>query len=362
MTQARRRLGPGPLRALFVLLRGPSPAGARWRGLLVCAIDGTIMSVAGSPANLAVYFKQRGGRNGGSGYPQLRLLALVSCGTRTVIDAVYRPVSCGETTCTPLLLPSLRAGMLLLADRNFAAGFLARKIAETKADFLIRVRTGNGAPGLPVLRRLPDGSWLSRFGGVSVRVIDAEITVATCAGRSSDGCRLITTLTDQARFPAADLAVLYHERWEVETAYLELKSSILGGRVLRARTPDGIEQEIWALLVTYQALRTAIADAASTVPGTDPDRASFTVALEAARDQIIQAAGVFAGTRVDLAGRIGRAVLTTLMPRRRLRISPRVVKRAMSRYNAKGKVDRTTYKATIDIAILAEDLTSSGEP
>jgi hypothetical protein len=362
LSQARRRLGPGPLRALFGLLRGPSPADARWRGLLVVAIDGTIMSAADSAANLAVYRKHRGGRNGGSGYPQLRLLALVSCGTRTVIDAVFRPVSCGETTCTPLLLPSLRAGMLLLADRNFAAGFLARQVAETKADFLVRVRTGNGAPKLPVLRRLPDGSWLSLFGGVSVRVIDAEITIATSAGRSRDGCRLITTLADAARYRPGDLVVLYHQRWEIETAYLELKSTILGGRVLRARTPDGIEQEIWALLVTYQALRTAIADAASTAPGTDPDRASFSLALDAARDQVIQAAGIIAGTSIDLAGRIGRLVLARLMPDRRLRISPRVVKRAMSRYNAKGKVDRTTYKATIDIAVLVSDLTPDGEP
>ena len=362
LTQARRRLGSGPLRELFFLLRGPSPAGARWRGLLVCAIDGTIMSVADSAANLAVYSKQRGGRNGDSGYPMLRLLVLVSCGTRTIIDAVFRPVCSGETTCAPLLLGSLRAGMLLLADRNFAAGFLAGQIAAARADFLIRVRTGNNAPKLPVLRRLPDGSWLSRFGGVPVRVIDAQITIATSTGRSTDSCRLITTLTDPARYPAGDLAVLYHQRWEIETTYLELKSTILGGRVLRARTPDGIEQEIYALLVTYQALRTAIADAASTAPGTDPDRASFTIALNAARDQLILAAGVTAGTSIDLTGTIGRTVLASLMPGRRLRLSPRVVKRAMSRYNARGKVDRTTYKATIDIAILTAPLTPSGEP
>ena len=216
MTQARRRLGPGPLRELFFLLRGPSPGGARWRGLLVCAIDGTIMTVADSEANLAVYSKQRGGATGGSSYPMLRLLALVSCGSRTVIDAVFRPVSSGETTCAPLLLRSLHAGMLLLADRNFGAGFLAAQIAAARADFLIRVRTGNGSPKLPVLRRLPDGSWLSRFGGVPVRVIDAEITVTTSAGHATSGCRLVTTLTDPARCPAGDLAVLYHERWEIE--------------------------------------------------------------------------------------------------------------------------------------------------
>ncbi|MCL2734749.1 MAG: IS4 family transposase [Actinomycetia bacterium] len=361
LTQARRRLGPAPLRLLFDLLKGPSPADARWRGLLVCAIDGTIMTAADTAENLAVYSKQRGGCNGDSGYPMLRMLALVSCGTRTIIDAVFRPCSDGETTCAPLLLPSLHAGMLLLADRGFAAAHLAKKIAAAEADFLIRVRTGNSAPRFPVLRRLPDGSWLSKYGDVPVRVIDAAWTVTTTAGQCTSGCRLVTTLTDPDRYKAADLALLYHERWEIETAYLELKSTILGGRVLRARTPDGIEQEIYALLVAYQALRAAIGDAASTVPGTDPDRASFSVALDAARDQVILAAGVVTGTRIDLAGRIGRAVLARLMPSRRLRISPRVVKRAMSRYNAKGRVDRTTYKATIDLAILA-DLPSQAEP
>ena len=362
MTQARRRLGPGPLRELFALLRGPAPGGARWRGLLVCAVDGTIMTVADSEANLAVYSKQRGGANGGSSYPMLRLLVLVSCGTRTVIDAVSGPVSAGETTYAPSLLASLHAGMILLADRNFGAGFLAAQIAGTRADFLIRVRTGNTAPKLPVLSRCPDGSWLSRFGGVPVRVIDAEITVTTSTGNVTGGFRLVTTLTDPARYPAGDLAVLYHERWEVETAYFELKSTILGGRVLRARTPDGIDQEVYALLVTYQALRTAIADAAATVPGTDPDRASFAVALNAARDQVILAAGVLAGAVTELAGTIGRLVLASLMPSRRLRVSPRAVKRAMSKYNAKGKVDRTTRKAAIAIAILAAPLTAGDEP
>ena len=97
-------------------------------------------------------------------------------------------------------------------------------------------------------------------------------------------------LLDHRAYPAAELIRLYHERWEIETAYLELKSTMLGGRVLRARTPAGIDQEIYALLVTYQILRTAIADATATMPGTDPDRASFTIAWQAARDQVIQAA------------------------------------------------------------------------
>ena len=368
LRQARARLGPAPLRALFALLRGPAAmpagtAGVRWRGLLPVAIDGTVMTVADTPANLAVYSKQRGGATGGSSYPLLRLVALVSCGTRSVIDAVFGPASSGETTYAARLLGSLHAGMLLLADRNFGSGPLARQVAATGADFLIRVRADlAGGPRLPVLERLPDGSWLSRFGGIPVRVIDAQVTIATAAGRSAGHCRLITTLLDPGRYPAGEIAALYHQRWEIETSYLELKSTILGGRVLRARTPAGVDQEVHALLVTYQALRTAMADAAGTVSGLDPDRASFVVALSSARDQVILAAGVIAGTTIDLTGTIGRNVLASLMPARRIRTSPRVVKRAISKYNARGKTDRTTRKATIDITILAAPLTGDGDP
>jgi hypothetical protein len=160
-------------------------------------------------------------------------------------------------------------------------------------------------------------------------------------------------LLDHRRYPAAELIRLYHERWEIETAYLEIKSTILGGRILRARTPPGTDQEIYALLVTYQILRTAMADATS-ARHTDPDRASFTIAWQAARGQLIQAADVIAGTVIDLTGTIGRHVLASLLPSRWLRASPRVVKRAISKYQARGPgINRTSYKATINIDILA---------
>jgi hypothetical protein len=368
LTQARRRLGVKPVRWLFNLLRGPVVTtvstmadGTYWRGLLVCALDGTIMTVADSAANLTVYTKQRGGATGGSNYPMLRLVALVACGTRSVIDAVFGPVSRGETTYAPALLRSLHAGMLILADRNFAAGSLFAAIAAARADALVRVRTGRSAPTLPVLRRLSDGSYRSVFGGVAVRVIDAEITIATKAGRATGTYRLITTLLDPHRHPAFELVKLYHERWEVETAYLELKSSILGGRVLRARTPTGIDQEVYALLITYQILRTAMADATSTQPGIDPDRASFTIALNAARDLVVQAANIIAGTVIDLCGRIGRLVLDNLMPNRRIRTNPRTVKRAISKYNARGPdINRATYNATISISTLGGSSSTTG--
>ena len=153
-----------------------------------------------------------------------------------------------------------------------------------------------------------------------------------------------------------------HQRWPIETAYFELKSTILGGRVLRARTPGGVDQEVYALLVACQVLRTAIADAAATVPSADPDRASFTIALNAARDQVILAAGVTAASATDLPGTIGRLVLASLLPGRRLRTSPRVVKRAISKYNARGTIDRTSHKAAITIDIITAPLTPSEEP
>ena len=363
LTQARRRLGPAPLRALFDLLCGPAPAatlsGVRVGGLLVCAIDGTTLSVADTPANHRVYTTQPG-NHGGSGYPLLRLVALVACGTRSLIAAVYGPTSSGETTLADRLAASLHTGMLVLCDRNLTTHTLTGRIAAAHAHLLGRCKAN---PKLPLVGRLHDGSYLSVLGGVTVCVIDAEITIATRAGRASGSYRLATTLTDAHTWPATTLVTLDHQRWEIETAYLALKSSILGGRVLRARTPTGIDQEVHALLVCYQLLRLAMADATSTQPGIDPDRASFTIALNTARDQLIQAAGVIAGTTIDLVGKIGQAVLNNPLADRRLRVSPRVVKRAISKYNARGPdLNRTSYKATLSIDILCPPTTLTTGP
>ncbi|MFV0253002.1 MAG: transposase [Beutenbergiaceae bacterium] len=182
-----------------------------------------------------------------------------------------------------------------------------------------------------------------------VRVIDAEITITTDAGQQRGAYRLLTSLTDPVRYRAEELIRLYHERWEIETSFLELKSSMLGGRVLRARTATGIDQEIYALLVTYQLLRTVISDATSAT-GTDPDRGSFSIAWQAARDQVILARHAIAGTVIDLVGTIGTAVMAALLPPRRVRVSPRVVKRAISKYQARGPfIDRTCRQASLKI-------------
>jgi Insertion element 4 transposase N-terminal/Transposase DDE domain len=319
LAQARRRIGVAPLRALFDLIRGPaagvSVKGARWRGRLVTAIDGTILGCPDTAANLRVY-QRGGGYQGGTGYPLARVLALVACGTRTIIDATFGTDRIGETSYAHHLLRSLRSGMIVLADRNFAAQHWLVAVADTGADLLVRVKIGRN---LPVCRRLGDGSYLSRIGALQVRVITATITVTTDTGHRTQAYRLITTILDPG-CPAGEIVTLYHQRWEIETAFFELKSTILGGRVLRARTPPGIAQE-----------------------------------------QLTAALGVLATTAnavVDLVGLIGGQVLDHLMPRRRARSNPRVVKRAISVYaanKARGRIRAPSQTITITTKIVDDE-------
>src|SRR4051812_46491665 len=347
-------MGPAPLAALFGLVAGPAagPAtkGVWWRGRLVTAIDGTQMCCPDTPANLAVYCKG-GSHHGGTGYPMVRLLAVVACGTRALLQTTFGAINRGEPAYAGELVAALHPGMLLLADRNFAAAELITGIHRSGGALLIGVRAGRGRPAG---RRCADGSWISRIGPVEVRVIRCAITLTTPAGRRSEIYQLVTTMTDLDA-PAAELVRLYHQRWEIETAYAEFKQSILAGRVLRARTPAGLEQEIYALLVAYQALRIAICDATIGRLDIDPDRGSFTVALHAARDQVITAGGVLTDSSSDLIGAIGRHVLDNLLPDRRCRTTPRVVKRAISNYVPKTKTGRLrgpSHPATINIDIL----------
>ena len=350
LSQALRRIGTRPLKELFTLIAGPPVGAPRWHGLLVCAIDGTSMFVDNSAVNAAEFGRQTGHPDAESGYPMLRLLTVVACGTRTIIDAVFGSYRIGETTYAPTLLRCLKPDMVLLADRNFAATALVEQIAAAPAHLLIRCKNSRA---LPPIKHLPDRTWLARMGTATVRVIDATITVRLSGGPSRVGhYRLITTLTNEKRYPAHELVELYHQRWEIETSYLELKSTIGSGRVLRARTPAGVTQEVYALLITYQALRTALADTALARPDIQADRLSFTVALHAARDHIVQTATAIADTTIDLTGRIGAAALKQPLPARRSRSCPRVVKRAISKHRAKGTIDRTNHTATITIEIL----------
>jgi hypothetical protein len=331
----RRRLGAAPLKALFEVLAGPvaqpSTSGIGFGRYRTVAFDGcSSIKVPDTGRNRSWLGKLTAAR-GITGYPAVELMTLCETGTRALIGAVFGPPATGETAYARKLLYLLTAQMLVLADRGFdAADFLA-DLAATRAQFLVRLTARRR---LPVLARLDDGSFLSRIGALTVRIIEAEVTV-TCADGTRYGgrYRLATTLLNPRRYPAPALIRLYHERWEHEVTYLALRHTLLHGRVLRSGDPAGLEQELWALLALYQALRRAMVSAIETIPGTDPDRASFTTAVQTATQTLIQADSVLPASDTTQAGRIGTAVLDDLLPPRRPRVSARKIKSPLSRWH-----------------------------
>lgn len=354
----RRRLGAAPVKALFEVLAGPlaqpHAPGARYRGWRTVAFDGC--SSLKAPDACRSWLGKVKHRMGWAGYPAVMLMGLVETGTRGLLGAVFGPTSTGETTYARKLMGLLDAGMLVLADRGFDSNAFLQAVAAAKAQFLVRAKFTRRPPVLAVL---PDGSWLTRIAGLKIRVIDAAITVTDTDGTVITGTyRLFTTLTDHRADPADRLVQLYHERWEIESAYYALRHTLLGARVLRSNDQPGLEQELWGLLATYQVLRMAMADAAQ-AGGLDPDRASFTIAAEAARDSLTTVTGLLPTTgpdgRIDLTGAIGRAVLAHPLPARRARYSARKVKSPISRYHAR-PADDDRPLATTNIATVATQI------
>jgi hypothetical protein len=329
----RRRIGAAPVKALFEVLAGPlgrpSTPGVTHGGYRTVSFDGCkTLKVPDTPANRAWLGKMNASL-GVTGYPVIQLMALVETGTRALIGAAFGSTAAGELDWARKLLRLLDKTMLVLMDRGFDGGDFLAEVAATGAQFLVRL---NASRRPPVLRHLPDGSFTSVIGGVKVRIIAAEVTVTCHDGTSYGGFyRLATTLLDHQAFPAERLMALYHERWEHEVTYLALRHTLLNGRVLRSKTPAGLQQETWALLALYQALRTAVTDAIATAPGTDPDRASYQLAVGTAQDLVTNARNI-TGPDDDLVGDIGRAVLARLNPPRRPRVCPRRVKSPLSRW------------------------------
>jgi hypothetical protein len=367
LARARRRAGPAPLRMLFTALAGPLASadtpGAWAFGRLLTALDGTIVDVPYSPPNLAAFGAPPSGSGGGGAWPQVRLVTVIACGTRGIIDAAFRgrrAARASEQDLARVLAARgrLGPGMLVLADRNFSGYPVAAVLAATGADLLIRVKSSQW---LPVLDILPDGSARSvlptrpagqraadgrRRGrplcgppaGLPVRLINAALTI-TAAGEPprTEQCRLITTLTDPAQAPAADLAACYAQRWEIETSYRDLKTSTRGPRqVLRSRHPAGIAQEIWALLCACQLTHAARTHAAH-LAGLDPDRISYTITLRALRRTLIT------GTATTTA-----EALATLLPPRRQRHYPRLTRTSTTKRRA-ARASHTSATTTITI-------------
>ena len=224
----------------------------------------------------------------------MRLLALAECGTRALVAAVHGAYSTGEKTLARDLIGQLGEGMLCLADRNFACWELWRDAAATGAQLLWRI---GASFTLPAEELLPDGTYLSRLkaprklrkdGAADITVRVVEYRLEDEHGEVTETFTLITTLLDPAAAPARELAELYKARWEIETALGSLKTQMKGsGVVLRSKTPDGVIQEIWALLCACHAVRDLTA-AAAVLARQDPLRICFASALDVVRGPVGQ--------------------------------------------------------------------------
>ena len=291
ISQARTRLGWEPLRQLHDELVKPvavrSTRGAWYRSWRLVSLDGSTFDVADEKVNEDA-FSRPGASRGSSAYPQIRFVSLVENGTHVLFGSQMDGYRTGEITLAKSVLPALRKGMLCLADRNFFGFQLWNQASVTGADLLWRMKKNMR---MACEKRLPDGSYLShvypserdwrhKTNGQSLRVIDYRLEGIE---GSEPIYRLATTILDPGNAPAGELAALYHERWEIETAFDELKTHLRGAKiVLRSKTPDLVRQEFYGLLMAHFAIRGLMHEAALKADE-DPDRLSFLHAVRVIR-------------------------------------------------------------------------------
>jgi hypothetical protein len=274
----------------------PKPKGAWYRKWHVMSLDGSVLDTADTLANEA-QFGRPGAKRGTSAFPQISFVALVENGTHVLFGARMGSCRTSEVTLAEEVLGALRAPMLCLADRGYWGFPLWQAAAATGAQLLWRAKTNLV---LAHCKRLADGSYLSKVyasthdrdsdrGGIDVRVI--EYTLSGVAD-AEPMYRLITTILDPKKAPARELAVLYHERWEIETAFDEFKTHLRGARiVLRSKTPDLVRQEFFGLLLAHFAIRGLMHEAALAADE-DPDRLSFTHTVHVLRRKLPRTVGV----------------------------------------------------------------------
>lgn len=286
ISQARQRLGPEPLKLLYETLAAPiaqeQTQGAFYRLWRLVSLDGSTLDLPDTEENEAA-FGRPGASRGKSGFPQLRFVTLVENGTHILFGARVGGYRESEVQLAQEVLDQLQPDMLCLADRGFFSYQLWQRAGKTGAALVWRVKKNLR---LPVRQRLSDGSYLSQIyasardrrrdrGGIWVRVIEYRLEGI------EDGeplYRLVTNLLDE-QAPAAELAALYHERWEIESAFDELKTHLRGRQiVLRSKTPELALQEFYGLLLAHFAVRSLMHQAALR-GNVDPDKLSFVHAV-----------------------------------------------------------------------------------
>jgi len=300
ISQARSRLGVEPLGRLHdeVVrpLATPKTRGAFYRKWRLVSLDGSTLDVADQAANREA-FGYPGASRGASAFPQLRFVSLLENGTHVLFASRLGPCATGEITLAKQVLPALENGMLCLADRNFLGCQLWRQARRTGADLLWRAKKNLR---LEVLERFADGSyrsaiyaseadWRKRRNPLAVRIIEYRLESVE---DSEELYRLATTILDPAEAPAAELAALYAERWEIESALDELKTHLRGTRmVLRSKTPELVRQEFYGLLMAHFAIRGLLHEAALEADE-DPDRLSYLHAVRVVRRKLARAAAI----------------------------------------------------------------------
>jgi len=300
ISQARTRLGWEPLQQLHDNIVKPiavkSTRGAWYRIWRLVSMDGSTLDTADEKDNEKAFGRPSASR-GSSAFPQVRFVSLVENGTHVLFGTRMGGFETGEISLAKQVLASLVKGMLCLADRNFYGFALWNQARATGADLLWRIKKNLR---LPCEKQLPDGSYLSRVyasekeqrhgeNGVVVRVIEYRLQGVP---GTEPLYRLLTTILDPEMAPAVELAALYHERWEIETALDELKTHLRGSRiVLRSKTPDLVRQEFYGLLLAHFAIRGLMHEAALRADE-DPDRLSFLHAVRVVRRKIARFASI----------------------------------------------------------------------
>lgn len=291
---ARRRLGADPVETIVRHVAQPvatsDTRGAWYREWRLVAFDGTTFTVPDTKENDAQFGRPGTGRGDGKGaYPQAQAACLVELGTHAVFDARLEPYRVSENTLIEEMFTALRPGMLALADRGVYSFQRWGRAAATGADLLWRV------PSNLVLRPveiLADGSYIAEItpprksGMAPVRVRVVEYKLPAVTDGKDELYRLVTTILDPVQAPAKELAVVYHERWDIEGFFKQIKSVQLNAdRIFRSKSPDGVRQEFWAHLgVHYATMRIAV-DAARLV-NLDPDRISHKNTVRIIRSRI----------------------------------------------------------------------------